>query len=147
MLFANSLYYKFGQSSIKKRKNFKLLVPLELPYIMLSFLYIFFRFEMLQRINIVFLLIILFSSSWFIIGPHLVYNFITFFLSFQTNGKICSELKHYFKANENIHFKIYKICLIIQGTIISLVGIIPIILFPDILTQNITYGLRDIFSG
>lgn len=145
MLFANSLYYKFGHASTKKRKNFKLLMPLELPYILLSLLYIFFRFKLLQQINIIFLFVLLFSSSWFIIGPHLVYNFISFFLSFQTNDKICSELRQYFIVNEQMHFNIYKVCLIIEGIIISLVGIIPIILFPDILTKNITYGMIDIF--
>lgn len=145
MLFENSLYFKIGQASTKKIKNFKLLMPLELPYIILSVLYIIFRFKLLQQINIFFLSVLLFSSTWFIIGPHLVYNFIAFFLSFQANEKICSDLRQYFKANEKKHFKIYRACLIIEGTIISLVGIIPIILFPDILTENITYGMTDIF--
>lgn len=145
MLFTNSLYYKFGQASTKKIKCLKLLIPLELPYIILSFLYIFFRFEELKQINIVFLVVILFSSSWFIIGPHLVYNFTSLFISFQTSRKICSELRQYFKDNEKIHYKFYKVYLIIEGTVISLVGIIPIILSPDILTQNITYGMTDIF--
>lgn len=145
MLFKNCLYYKFGNSSTPKKRFIKLIVPLELPYITLSLLYIFFRFEMLQRINIIFLSVILFSSSWFIIGPHLVYNFISLFVSFQTNKKICSELRQYFKDNENLHFAIYKKCLIIEGITISLVGLIPVIIFPDILTKNITYGMTDIF--
>lgn len=145
MSFANSLYYKFGQTPTKKQKALKLLIPLELPYIILSFLYIFLRFELLNQIDIIFLFVLLFSSSWFIIGPRLVHNFIILFLSFQTNGKICSELTQYFKTNEKIHYKIYKVCLITQGTIISLAGIIPIILFPNILTQNITYGMTDLF--
>lgn len=145
MLFSNSLYYKFGQTSTKKRKIIKLFIPLELPYIILSLLYIFFRYNILQQINIVFLLVLLFSSSWFIIGPHLVYNFISLFLTLQTNKKICLELRQYFKVNEKTHFKIYKMCLIIEGSIISLVGLLPIILFPEILTKNITYGMNDIF--
>lgn len=145
MLFKNCFYYKFGQASTKKRKYLKLLLPLESPYIILSLLYIFFRFEMLQQINIIFLLVLLFSSSWFIIGPRLVYNYISLFLSFQTNEKICSELRQYFKNNEEEHFKLYKKWLIIEGTILSLFGVIPIILFPDILTKNITKGITDIF--
>lgn len=145
MSFSNSLYYKFGQTSTHKQRVLKLLVPLELPYIILSFLYIFLRFELLHQINGIFLFVLLFSSSWFIIGPRLVYNFMTLFLSLQTNKKICSELTQYFKINEKKHYKIYKICLIIEGTVISLAGIIPITLFPNILSQNITYGKTDLF--
>lgn len=145
MLFKNSFYYKLGRASTKKREFFKLLLPLELPYIILSLLYIIFRFEMLQQINIIFLLVLLFSSSWFFIGPRLVYKFISLFLSFQTNEIICPKLRQYFKINEKVHFKLYKKYLIIEGTILSLVGVVPIILFPDILTKNITNGFTDIF--
>lgn len=145
MLFKNSLYYKFGQTSSKRKRFLKLLIPLELPYFFLSFAYIIFRFYMLRKINIIFLFVLLFASSWFIIGPHLVYNFISLFISFQDNVIICKELRQYFKENESVHFKIYRICLIIEGTIISLFGLVPIILSPDILTNNITLGITDIF--
>lgn len=145
MYFKSSFYYKLGQASSKKKKILKLLTPLEIPYIMISLMYIVLRFYLFQQINPIFLIVVYFSSIWFIIGPYLVHNFITYFISFQANTNICFSLRQYFKNNERIHFKIYKICLIIEGTTISLFGVIPIILFPDILTENVTYGIKDLF--
>lgn len=145
MTFRDFFYYQFGEAETKFRKNLKLLIPLELPYIILSLTYIVFRFDELQKINLFFWFVILFSSIWFIIGPRLVYKYITFFRSFQTNQELCCHVRYYFKKNEIEHFKLYIICWVIEGLVISLIGITPIFLYPNILTKNITNGINDIF--
>ena len=145
MAFRNFFYYQFGEAETKIRKNLKLLIPLELPYIILSLTYIIFRFDELQKINLIFWIVLLFSSIWFMIGPRLVYKYISFFNSFQTNQELCCHVRHYFKENESKHFKIYIIYWIIEGLAISLIGVVPIFLYPNILTKNITYGRKDIF--
>lgn len=144
-MFKNSIYYYFGHPDTKLKKNLMLLLPLFAPFLIIAIFHTIFRFNTLKYINPIFWVVLIISSIWFVIGPRFVFNFINLFVSFKENPQLSYNVREYFKNNEAKHYKRYKIYLIVGGTIFSIVGIVPIIVFPDILTENITNGLCDPF--
>jgi len=144
-MFEKCIYYHIGDDTNKIKHFLKLLVPLALPYFIIYVLNKLVHFQETQQVNIVFSCACCVASIWFICGPHLLFNYIKYFIDLRVNANLCSEVKKYFIEKEREHFVFYKKCLLLCDCLIIIVSVLPIIISPEILSYNVTSGVRDPF--
>ena len=115
------------------------------PYLIISAFYFLFRWDEVKNANALFWFVVLFAAQWFIYGPIMVQRFTRDFKSFQTDNKLPKEVNQYFLNQDDRFFTIFIRYRIFESILFVLIAIGPIILYPEILTKNVTQGYRDIF--
>lgn len=139
-----SQYESTEKKSLGKR-IIRYLSVLFFPYLALTALYFVFRWSDVKKANILFWICILIACQWFVFGPALVQRFTREFRSFQTDDDLPPEVKTYFANQNDRHMTIFIRYRFIEGVIFLLIAIIPVIIYPEILSKNLTNGTRDIF--
>ena len=121
------------------------LVPLYLPYFALTLCYFVFRANEAKRIGLLFLIVVNFASIWFILGPILMYSHVKMLKSFCDDKKYPEEINSCFRNNKKGYFICFLKHWMVDSVLLLIVSIIAIIVYPEILTVNMTRGRGDLF--
>lgn len=138
-------HYESIEKTSPRKRVLRYLTLLFFPYLTLTALYFIFRWSDVKKSNILFWICILTACQWFVFGPALVQRFTREFKSFQTDNYLPEITRNYFKQESDRHLTIFIRYRIIESIVFIIIAIIPILLYPEILSKNLTNGFSDWF--
>jgi hypothetical protein len=144
--FESCFFYKLLAKKQGIRFGVATCSVLAVPYLLIVLTYIIFNPNAFALIPLDLRFEIIFASSWFILGPILIFRLMKTYIGLKDEPEFTLTLRKWFRNNAENHYKFYKRCMAILGFVFVVLAV-PILLYnPDILTKvaRITSGYNSI---
>lgn len=147
MTFDNCIYYCYFKGHTKCKFWIRIISILYLPFFVIGTLYIILRWKSLFETDFWFWIVATIASIWFILGPVLVYRFMSIVINLKSDSSYSLAFREWFSSNESRYYRFYLRGMRIFSPTFIFIAIMPLIRNPEILTDvaKITFGIYDPF--